>query len=79
MKRVTAQAVTSITIALVTTTVTTAFTSYLLERPWCIQIGANNHQRIIYGAYNCANSEGYTHQKKLAQHQTSDQDSSHWR
>ncbi|MGB3492830.1 MAG: hypothetical protein WBA57_08885 [Elainellaceae cyanobacterium] len=80
MIRVTTQAVTSMAIAIVTTVATTAFTSYLLERPWCVQIRADNNQRIIYGAHNCAAVKGHIHQKQTVRYQISvDKASTYWR
>lgn len=83
MIKVTAQAATSVVIALVTTVTTTAFTSYLLERPWCIQVKADNHQQVIYGARNCAGAAEYIHQKQTAQYQLSvesvEEDFRYWR
>ncbi|MGK7887892.1 MAG: hypothetical protein AB4042_01060 [Leptolyngbyaceae cyanobacterium] len=37
-----------------TTVVATTFTSYLLARPWCIEIAPDASQRIVYGQTNCA-------------------------
>ena len=44
-------------IALITTVLTTSFTHYLLQRPWCIQINADRSQQIVYGPTGCNTSD----------------------
>jgi len=59
MRIFTFQTVISISIAVLTTVITTAFTRYLLARPWCIQIESEKHQRIVYGSNNCSPGDVY--------------------
>lgn len=54
MSNFTCQFVIPATIAAMTTIVATTFTSYLLARPWCIEIAPDASQRIVYGQTNCS-------------------------
>ncbi|MEB3212138.1 MAG: hypothetical protein VKL39_12320 [Leptolyngbyaceae bacterium] len=60
---ITFQAATSVVIAAFTTVVTTVATSYLLARPWCIQVEPDLHQRIVYGSSKCSPSGPIPHQR----------------
>jgi len=50
-----------IAIALATTAFTTSFTHYLLQRPWCVQINADQSQQIVYGYVGCDSLNVVTH------------------
>ncbi|NET50567.1 MAG: hypothetical protein F6K09_18110, partial [Merismopedia sp. SIO2A8] len=49
MKNFTYQFFMPAVIAALTTIIATSLTSYLLARPWCIQIDSDENQRIVYG------------------------------
>lgn len=70
MRIITLQTATSIVIATLTTVVTTAITSYLLARPWCIQIEPDLDQRIVYGSDKCSTGEPVVHQRHIAKDST---------
>lgn len=53
MKNFTVQFFMPAMIAALTTVIATSFTSYLLARPWCIQMEQDDGQRILYGQTNC--------------------------
>ncbi|NET08740.1 MAG: hypothetical protein F6K16_29400 [Symploca sp. SIO2B6] len=55
MKNFTYQFFMPAVIAALTTIIATSLTSYLLARPWCIQIDSDENQRIVYGQTNCVN------------------------
>jgi len=74
MRTITFQAAASIVIATLTTVITTAVTSYLLARPWCIQLESDLHQRIVYGSSNCAPSDSFLQKRHVAK-EGSDSDS----
>ncbi len=67
MKIMTLQTAIPVVIAVLTTIATNAFTSYLLARPWCIQIESDVHQRILYGSDKCASDDLNSHQRFTAQ------------
>ena len=53
MKNFTVQFFMPAMIAALTTVIATSFTSYLLARPWCIQMEQGEGQRILYGQTYC--------------------------
>ena len=74
MKTITLQAAVAVVIAVLTTIGTTAFTRYLLARPWCIQIESDVHQRIVYGSNNCSPGDANSHQRHTARERYFDSD-----
>lgn len=63
MKKFTVQFFIPAMIAACTTIIATSFTSYLLARPWCIQMEPNDRQRILYGQTNCIDQNSAWYQK----------------
>lgn len=77
MKKIGLQTTVSILIAVLTTVITTAFTRYLLGRPWCIQLESAIGQRvldhrILYGSNRCAPGSGDSPQRLAAQEKVFD-------
>ena len=63
MKNFTVQFFMPAVIAALTTIIATSFTSYLLARPWCIQMDSDDGQRILYGQTNCVDRNSAWHQR----------------
>ena len=65
MKNFTVQFFMPAMIAALTTIIATSFTSYLLARPWCIQVEPGDEQRILYGQTNCVDRNSAWHHRPI--------------
>jgi hypothetical protein len=74
MRKLLRQISVSTLIAVLTTITTTAFTNYLLARPWCIRLDPDRAHRIMYGSDKCSPSIADAPQRLIAQEKDFDQD-----
>ncbi len=74
MRMLTFQTASIVLIAVSTTLATTAFTWYLLNRPWCIQLDSDTDQRILYGSNHCSPDAADSPQRLIAQEKDFDLD-----